>query len=86
MRYDNGMSKITAETTAALLAVFAGQTVTDDEVYGQIEQEYALARKRTSMGSFATILGALYHRHGVETTYTGPNCTGQCLYTFPASA
>ncbi len=78
------ISKIATETIANLRVVFAGQTISDDEVYSQIEQVYAMARKRTGMGSFADILAALDHA-GVTRHYTGPNFTGDCFYTFPAN-
>lgn len=81
----NRISKIATETIAELRIVFAGQTVSDDVVYAHITQVYTLARKRTGMTSFADVLAALHHA-GVTRSYTGPNYTGDCFYTFPAVA
>lgn len=78
------MSKIATEATANLLAVFAGETVTMDQAIAQIETVYAMARKRTGITSFFTVLDAC-QRAGVTSRYTGPDYTGTCLYTFPAN-
>lgn len=78
------MSKIAAEAAANLLAVFAGQTVTIDQAQAQIETVYTFARKRTGFTSFFTVMDAC-ERAGVVGSYTGPNCTGTALFTFPAN-
>lgn len=78
-------SRIAADTAANLMAIFAGRTVTQDEVLAQITFEYDAARKRTGVGSYFQVTDAI-ERAGATSHYTGPNCTGDCLYTFPAVA
>ena len=78
------MSKIATEATANLLAVFAGQTVTMDQVQAQIATVYAFARKRQGFTSFFAVMDAC-ERAGVSVRYTGPNFTGTALYTFPSN-
>ncbi|AXH46936.1 helix-turn-helix DNA binding domain protein [Mycobacterium phage Aminay] len=78
-------TKIAATTAEALLAIFAGQTVTLDELFAQIEQTYILAGKRTGITSFYKITD-LIEAAGVTSRYTGPDYTGVCLYTFPHKA
>jgi hypothetical protein len=80
----NEASKITAEAAENLLAVFAGQTITIDQAQAQIETVYAFARKRTGFMSFFNVMDAC-ERAGVVGSYTGPNCTGTALYTFPTN-
>lgn len=76
------MSKIATDTAATLLAVFAGQTVADDEVYAAIEQQYTQARKQTGIGSYAQVLGSI-QRAGVTTEF---DLDQNLIYTFPAVA
>ncbi|QFG09477.1 hypothetical protein I5H08_gp010 [Mycobacterium phage Yuna] len=77
-------SRIATDTADVLLAVFAGATVTHDQIGEVLEQQYALARKRVAYGSYVQVFG-LIERQGVTSRYTGPNYTGVCLYTFPAA-
>jgi len=79
------MSKLAAQTTAAILAAFAGQTVTHDEVSEQIENNYAAASRKAAYGSYTQIHTGLLIA-GVKNTWTGPNYTGEMLYTFPIPA
>ena len=78
----NTVSRIAQNTAETILAAFAGQTVHEDEVYNQIEMQYALSNKRTTMGSYAQVLGWINDK-GAKSHYTGPNCTGDHLYVFP---
>jgi len=78
------MSKITAEAATSLLAIFAGQTVTHDDVLAQITFEYQMASKRTGFSSYFKVTDAI-EAAGVTSRYTGPNYTGDKLYTFPAN-
>lgn len=78
------ISRIAQGTADTICALFAGQTVTADDVYAQIEQQYAMARKQTTMGSYAQILGRLSGL-GVTSRYDHADCTGQHRYTFPAA-
>lgn len=76
-------SQIAADVTATLLAIFAGQTVTQDVVLAEITAQYAYAKKRPGFTSYFKVTDAL-KRAGATSRYTGPDCTGDCLYTFPA--
>lgn len=78
------MSKIATDTAAVILTVFAGQTVHRDEVSAQITLQYAMARKRTGVGSYFQVFDAI-EAAGVTHRYTGPNFTGEAFYTFPAA-
>ena len=78
-------SRIATETATTILAVFAGQTVTLDQISEQIELEYTMARKRSAFGSYVQVINAI-ERAGVTSRYTGPDYTGTCLYTFPKVA
>jgi dTDP-4-amino-4,6-dideoxygalactose transaminase len=77
------MTRITADTTAIAMTMFAGQTVTMDELTALVEQQYALGGKRTGITSFFKVFDAC-EAAGATSRYTGPNYTGQCLYTFPS--
>ncbi|AEK09904.1 hypothetical protein PBI_KESHU_96 [Mycobacterium phage Keshu] len=77
-------SKIAETTAEALLAVFAGETVTMDQIAEVLQQQYALARKRVAFGSYVQVY-RLIEAAGATSRYTGPNYTGVCLYTFPAA-
>lgn len=80
------MSAIVAATTAAILDVFAGQTVTHEAVGEQIELQYTMARKRTAFGSFIQIYRGLENA-GVRSFWTGTDmATSELLYTFPHRA
>lgn len=79
------MSKIATDTAQIIMAVFAGQTVTQDAVLAEITAQYAYARKRTGFASYMQVTDAI-QRAGAVHRYTGPNYTGECLYTFPAEA
>ena len=79
------MSRIANDTAAVILALFAGQTVTQDDVFAQITLQYAMAKKRTGMSSYMQVINTI-ERAGATNRYTGPDYTGDCLYTFPASA
>lgn len=76
------MSAIVAATTATILDLFAGQTVTHEAVGEQIELQYAMARKHTAFGSFIQIYRGLENA-GVTSRWTGIDHTGDLLYTFP---
>lgn len=77
------MAKIMTEVATIAMAIFAGQTVNSDEVSALVTQEYALARKRTGVTSYFNVFDAI-ERAGATYRYTGPDHTGECLYTFPA--
>ncbi|AXN53366.1 hypothetical protein PBI_THONKO_96 [Mycobacterium phage Thonko] len=76
------MSQITAVAADNVMAVFAGQTVTHDEVLAQISLVYATERKRTGVTSYFKVTDEI-ERRGVTSRYTGPDYTGTCLFTFP---
>lgn len=78
----NGITKITTDTAAAALTIFAGRTITLDELNSFVTQQYKLARKRTGITSYFKIFDAV-EAQGVTARYTGPDYTGECLYTFP---
>jgi hypothetical protein len=44
--------------------------------------QYALANKRTGITSYSQVTD-LVERAGATYRYTGPDCTGECSYTFP---
>lgn len=71
------MSKIATQTAATAMAFFAGQTVTIDTVYEFIEQQYAMARRRTGISSFFQVTDAC--------VAAGATLRGDA-YTFPAAA
>lgn len=75
-------SKIAATVADTLLAIFSGQTVGHDEVCAEVENQYAMARKRCTFGSFVQVIPAM-ERAGMFSYYTGPDYTGDLLYTFP---
>ncbi|MEN6544514.1 MAG: hypothetical protein ABFE07_00560 [Armatimonadia bacterium] len=77
------VARITTETATIALAVFAGRTVHRDEISTMITQQYAFANKRTGVSSYCKVFDAI-ERAGATYRYTGPNYTGDCLYTFPA--
>uniref|UniRef100_A0AAU8GPR2 Uncharacterized protein n=1 Tax=Mycobacterium phage Pharb TaxID=3136626 RepID=A0AAU8GPR2_9VIRU len=77
-------SKIAQDVAATIMAVFAGETVTMDQIGEVLQQQYALARKRTAFGSYVQVYH-LIEKLGATSRYTGPNYTGVCLYTFPAA-
>lgn len=79
------MSNITREIAAAALIVFAGQTVTADEVGEYIEQQYALLSggRRQTFGSFMKVRDAVE----AATEYRGSMnpATTPSWFTFPAA-
>lgn len=77
-------SKIAASTAEILMAVFAGQTVTLEQVLTEVTAQYAYANKRTGFMSYSQVMDAI-ERAGATHRYTGANYTGTCLYTFPAA-
>lgn len=79
------MSKVATETANTILAIFAGQTVTHDEVLAEITAQYAYANKKTGVTSYFKVTD-ICERMGATYRYTGPDYTGTCLYTFPAVA
>ena len=88
MRYDKAMSntqttsRIAASTADILLAIFAGQTVTNEQLGAQIEFQYAAARKRTGFASYVQIHNAIEAAGvTVEHDLVGYNHR----YTFPAA-
>lgn len=74
------MSKIANETAAVILDFFAGQVVTWDEIGAMIEQQYAMARKRTGFTSFTQVHNIL-DANGVTVEHTA-DFNHRC--TFPA--
>lgn len=76
-------TKIATDVAAALMAVFAGQTVAHEQVLAEITAQYAYANKRTGVTSYFKVTD-LCERMGATYRYTGPDYTGECLYTFPA--
>lgn len=85
LKYMMQTSKIATEVATTLMNIFAGQTVTHDEVLAQITAQYAFANKRTGITSYPQVTDTL-ERRGATYRYTGPNYTGTCLYTFPGVA
>ena len=78
------MSNIAVDTAEAILSVFAGQAdVSRDAIAEVLEQQYALGRKRVGFRSYVQVFDAI-ELAGVSHRYTGPNYTGEALYTFPA--
>ncbi len=78
-------SKIAATVADTLLAIFSGQTVTNDEVGAEIENQDAMARKRCTFGSFVQVIPAM-ERAGMVSHWSGPDYTGELFYTFPVRA
>lgn len=76
-------TQIATDVAATLMAVFAGRTVAHEVVLAEITTQYAYAKKRTGVTSYFKITD-LCERMGATHRYTGPNYTGECLYTFPA--
>jgi hypothetical protein len=76
------MSKIATETAEIILTMFAGQTVNYDDISAVIEQQYAMARKRTAFGSYVQVHNAL-DRAGAR-SHGGMTPTDR-FYTFPAN-
>lgn len=76
------MSKIATETAAVIVDMFAGQTVSFDEIGAVIEQQYAMASKRTAFGSYVQIHNAI-ERAGAA-SHGGHTATDR-FYTFPAN-
>lgn len=81
----NETSQIARTTATSLMAIFAGQTVTQSEVLAQITVQYAMNNKRTGISGYSKVTDLL-EASGATYRYTGPNYTGECFYTFPAAA
>jgi hypothetical protein len=78
-------SRIVTETIAVIMDVFAGRTgVTREEIGAQIEQTYAITRKRAGFMSYANIYDGI-ERAGANCIYSGFNFTGTATYNFPAA-
>ncbi|MCH9731653.1 MAG: hypothetical protein K0U84_18585 [Actinomycetia bacterium] len=75
-------SRIATSTADTLLAMFAGQTVSYDEMGAVVEQQYAMARRRTTYGSYAQIHNAI-ERAGARSH--GGITTTDRFCTFPAN-
>jgi hypothetical protein len=75
-------SKIARDTAAALLAIYAGETITHEQLGAAIEAQYAYARKRTGFASYFQILDII-EPAGVTVEHT-PDYNHR--YTFPAAA
>lgn len=84
MVYMNSTSKIAAQVTENLMAVFAGQTVSMEAVLAQMDMVYAMANKRPGMRSYF-IIEDMIEKLGVTSNYSGPNYTGTKFHTFPAN-
>ena len=78
-------SKIAATVADTLSAIFSGQTVTIEEAGDEITNQYAMARKRCTFGSFVQVTAAM-ERAGMVSHWSGPGYTGDLLYTFPVRA
>lgn len=85
LKYMMQTSKISADVATALMNLFAGQTVTQGDVFAQVTTQYALANKRSGFTSYFKVTDAI-ERAGASSRYTGPDYTGECFYTFPAMA
>jgi len=75
-------SRIAASTADIILAIFAGQTVTHEQLGAQIEFQYAAARKRTGFMSFFQILDVI---EAAGVTVEHDLVTYNHRYTFPAA-
>ena len=76
-------SKIAATVADTLLSMFSGQTVTFDEVGEAFEQQYAMARRRTTYGSYVQVYSAI-ERAGAK-SHGGSTVTDR-FFTFPVRA
>lgn len=74
---DGKMFRSATDVAAVIVAMFAGRTVRRDEIVEQITLRYAPPRKRTA------VVFDLIEAAGVTYRYTGLDCTGEQLYTFP---
>lgn len=75
-------TQIATDVAATLMAIFARQTVAHEVVLAEITAQYAYAKKRTGVTSYFKVTD-LCERMGATYRYTGPDYTGECLYTFP---
>jgi len=63
------MSKVADTTAAVILAMNAGQVITWDEIGAQIDQQYAMASKRTGFMSYVQVHNIL-EANGVMVEHT----------------
>lgn len=79
----NGISTIARNTAEAIMAIYSGRTVNRDAVLAEIDNQYAYANKKATVGSYFAVADAC-ERAGATWKYAGPNYTGELFYTFPA--